>query len=73
MTAESDHKKPGFSLLRLGLLFFAISLAHLATAVAFGHSVANALKAFGEDTVMLIAVISVIAYVRARMRRKKPN
>lgn len=70
ITAESDAKKRGFSLLRFTLMLFAIAIAHFATAVTFGHSVTNALGTLAEDTVMLIAVVSVVAYVRSRMRRK---
>ncbi|MFJ2831507.1 hypothetical protein ACIPC1_28775 [Streptomyces sp. NPDC087263] len=69
-TAESDAKRYGFSLRRFTLMLFAIAIAHFATAVAFGHSVTNALGTLAEDTALLIAVVSVGAYVRSRMRRK---
>ncbi|MFC8427991.1 hypothetical protein [Streptomyces sp. NPDC057253] len=70
MTTESDEKKRGFSLLRFTLMLIAIALAHFATAVAFGHSVTSALATLAEDTVMLIVVVSAVAYIRTRMRRK---
>ncbi|MFJ2902562.1 hypothetical protein [Streptomyces sp. NPDC087212] len=70
MTAEPDEKKPGFTLLRFALLLFAIALAHFATAIVFGHSVTHALGSLAEDTAMLIVLISVVAYIRSRMRRK---
>ncbi|MFD4527468.1 hypothetical protein ACFWP7_26750 [Streptomyces sp. NPDC058470] len=69
-TAESDEKKYGFSLLRFTLMLCAIAIAHFATAVAFGHSVTNALATLAEDTALLIAVVSAGAYVRSRMRRR---
>lgn len=70
MTGEPDEKKRGFSLLRFTLMLFAIAIAHFATAVGFGHSIMNALETLAEDTVMLFVVVSVVAYVRFRMRRK---
>lgn len=70
MAAESDEKKRGFSLLRFALMLFAIAIAHFATAVTFGHSVTNAWGTLAEDTVMLVFVVSTVAYVRSRMRRK---
>ncbi|MEU1183823.1 hypothetical protein ABZ464_40610 [Streptomyces sp. NPDC005820] len=70
MTAEPDKKKRGFSLLRFTLMLCAIAIAHFVTAVTFGHSISNALGALAEDTVMLIAVISVIAYIRSKIRRR---
>ncbi|MFD8723963.1 hypothetical protein ACFV2H_39915 [Streptomyces sp. NPDC059629] len=70
MTAESDEKKPGFTLLRFTLMLFAIAIAHFATAVSFGHSVTNVLGTLAEDTVMLNVVVAVVAYIRSRMRRK---
>ncbi|WP_406436299.1 hypothetical protein OHB00_20190 [Streptomyces sp. NBC_00631] len=73
MTAESDQKKTGFSLLRFALMLFAIAIAHFATAVTFGHSVSSALGTLAEDTVMLTLVVSLVAYVRSRMRRKEQS
>ncbi|MER6559269.1 hypothetical protein ABT300_16320 [Streptomyces sp. NPDC001027] len=70
MTAESNEKKPGFTLLRLTLVLFAIAIAHFVTAVAFGHSVTNALWTLVEDTVLLIIVVTVVAYIRSRMRQR---
>lgn len=70
MTGEPDEKKRGFSLLRFTLMLFAIAIAHFATAVGFGHSTMNALETLAEDTVMLFAVVSVVACVRFRMRQK---
>ncbi|MFD8076850.1 hypothetical protein ACFV3E_29830 [Streptomyces sp. NPDC059718] len=70
MTTEPDEEKRGFSLLRFTLMLCAIVIAHFATALTFGHSVTNGLGTLSEDTVMLIVVVSVVAYVRSRMRRK---
>ncbi|MGY4976251.1 hypothetical protein ACWCYL_03630 [Streptomyces sp. 900105755] len=70
MTAESDEQKPGFTLLRFTLMLLAIAIAHFATAVAFGHSVTNAWGTLAEDMVMVVVVVSVVAYIRSRMRRK---
>ncbi|MFD4556263.1 hypothetical protein ACFWP5_18440 [Streptomyces sp. NPDC058469] len=52
----------------LGLL--AVAIAHFATAVAFGHSVASALETLAEDTAMLVAVVSTVAWVSSRTRRR---
>lgn len=69
-TATPDREKRGCSLLRFTLMLFAIAIAHFATAVTFGHSVMSALGTLAEDTVMLAVVVSVIAYVMSRLRRK---
>ncbi|MFE2424822.1 hypothetical protein [Streptomyces hokutonensis] len=53
----------------LGLV--AVAIAHFATAVAFGHSVASALETLAEDMVMLVVVASVVAVVRSRKRRRR--
>lgn len=55
---------------RLAVALFAVALAHFATSVTFGHSVASALETLAEDTLMLVAVVSVVAAVRWRLRRK---
>ncbi|MEV6546096.1 hypothetical protein [Streptomyces sp. NPDC051665] len=55
---------------RLALALLAVAIAHFATAVAFGHSVPGALETLAEDTVMLVAVVSAVACVRSRMRRR---
>lgn len=60
--------RAGETRLALGLL--GVAIAHFATAVAFGHSVARALETLAEDTVMLVAVVSAVACVRSRMRRR---
>jgi hypothetical protein len=51
-------------------VLFAVAIAHFATAVTFGHSVAGALESLAEDLVMLVAMVSTVAWVRSRMRRK---
>ena len=45
-------------------------IAHFATAITFGHSVTDALGTLAEDTVILIVVVSVVTYIRSRMRSK---
>ncbi|MFJ3306871.1 hypothetical protein ACIPSA_27845 [Streptomyces sp. NPDC086549] len=69
-TATRDREKRGFSLLRFTLMLFAIAIAHFATAVTFGHSVMSALGTLAEDTVMFAVVVSAIAYVGSRLRRR---
>ncbi|MFI5888419.1 hypothetical protein [Streptomyces sp. NPDC051554] len=64
------ERQRGFSLLRFALMLLAIAVAHFVTAVTFGHSVTNALETLAEDMALLIAVISVVAYVRSRRRRR---
>ncbi|MFC8342288.1 hypothetical protein [Streptomyces sp. GKU 895] len=71
MTADADEKKHGFSLLRFALMLCAIAIAHFAAAITFGHSVTNASGTLAEDAVMLLVVVSTVAYVRWRTRRKK--
>jgi O-antigen ligase len=71
--AGPDEKRHGFSLRRFGLMLLALALAHFATAVAFGHAVPRALGNLAEDTVVLIAVVSVAACVRSRIRRGAPT
>jgi len=71
MTADAGAKKHGFSLLRFALILCTIAIAHFAAAITFGHSVTNALGTLAEDVVMLLVVVSTVAYVRWRMRRKK--
>ncbi|WP_405948414.1 hypothetical protein OG588_19520 [Streptomyces prunicolor] len=56
--------------IRFALALLAVAIAHFATAVAFGHSVAGALETLAEDTVMFVAVVSTVARVRSRMRRR---
>ncbi|MEU6198073.1 hypothetical protein [Streptomyces sp. NPDC047061] len=70
MTAEPDEKSQGFTLLRFTLMLFTVAIAHFATAVAFGHSVTNALETLAEDTVMLMVAVSVVPCIRSRVRRK---
>ncbi|WP_406005444.1 hypothetical protein OG440_04135 [Streptomyces sp. NBC_00637] len=73
MTAELGETRRGWPLPRFTLALCAVAVAHFATAVAFGHSVGEALGALAEDTVMLLVVLSVVAYVRARTRPKAPS
>lgn len=40
----------------------AIAIAHVATALTFGHSVTNVLGTLFEHVVVLIVVVSVVAY-----------
>lgn len=68
MRAGSGRRRPWIASPRLALAFFAIALAHFATALAFGHSVTGALGSLAEDTILLAALLSVIAYVRSRTR-----
>ncbi|WP_262064223.1 hypothetical protein [Streptomyces sp. STR69] len=58
---------------RLALALLTVTIAHFATAVAFGHSVAGALESLAEDLVMLVAVVATVAWVRSRMRRRRPQ
>ena len=70
---EPGGNTRGFSLLRFALMLLAVAIAHFVTAVAFGHSVMDALENLGEDAVLLIAVVSVSAWVRSRMPWRKQS
>ena len=55
---------------RFALALLAVAIARFATAVAFGHSVASALVTLAEDTVLLVVVVSAVAWVRSPARRR---